>query len=265
MKKYVKAIIKILAEFITLLLAYSILLFAIYNADSFGRLGLINSFQIKTMALTLGVVTLLTANIARALQNHFIKPEEEKIDDDLNIHDFSFKPKQLKDKVLCYIILFVCAVLIFGLGIYTYSIVSQLFISIKTLIFISSLFGMTAVMCSVFCRTILKPLFAPFSTKTKKEKIMYTPEPINTDNISLTEDLFLLTEKLAKNTHDVWALSRIKDGWKYGKQRNDVFKETPCLVEYELLPESEKQYDRNTVAETLKLIIKLGYKIEKIS
>lgn len=30
-----------------------------------------------------------------------------------------------------------------------------------------------------------------------------------------------------------------------------------------ILPESEKEYDRNTAFETLKLVLKLGYKIEK--
>lgn len=90
----------------------------------------------------------------------------------------------------------------------------------------------------------------------------YTPNPIDTSDIELSKELLKLTEKLAKNTHDVWAVGRINQGWKYGKQRNDEKKETPCLVPYEELPELEKDYDRNTVMETLKLIVKLGYKIE---
>ncbi len=92
----------------------------------------------------------------------------------------------------------------------------------------------------------------------------YNPNPIDTSDIVLSDDLMALTEKLASNTHDVWAVGRIKSGWTYGPQRDDNKKETPCLVSYEELPESEKEYDRNTALETLKLIIKLGYKIEKI-
>ncbi|MCR5162371.1 MAG: hypothetical protein K6C06_11425, partial [Lachnospiraceae bacterium] len=38
---------------------------------------------------------------------------------------------------------------------------------------------------------------------------------------------------------------------------------TPCLVPYDELPEREKDYDRMTAMETLKLIIKLGYEIKK--
>ncbi len=92
---------------------------------------------------------------------------------------------------------------------------------------------------------------------------MYTPNPIDTKDITLPDELILLTELLAKNTHDVWAEGRIQQGWTYGAQRDDKLKQTPCLVEYERLTEGEKQYDRETAVETLKLIIKLGYKISK--
>ena len=47
----------------------------------------------------------------------------------------------------------------------------------------------------------------------------------------------------------------------YGEQRNDELKTHPCLVPYEELPDSEKEYDRNTSIGTLKLIMKLGFKI----
>lgn len=92
---------------------------------------------------------------------------------------------------------------------------------------------------------------------------MYTPNPINTDDITLTEDLLALTELIAANVHDVWATGRIKEGWSYGEVKDTEKKKTPCLVPYDELPESEKEYDRNTAIETLKLITKLGYKIVK--
>lgn len=89
----------------------------------------------------------------------------------------------------------------------------------------------------------------------------YKPQPIDTSDIILPNDLLELTEKIAKNTHDVWAAGRMKEGWKYGENRDDVNKLTPCMVEYEDLPDSEKEYDRNTSLETIKLILKLGYHI----
>ena len=91
----------------------------------------------------------------------------------------------------------------------------------------------------------------------------YTPKPLDTSDIPLSDDIMELTEKLAKNTHDVWAVERMAQGWRYGEQRNDAEKLHPCLVEYEELSDDEKKFDRNTALETLKCIIKLGYKIVK--
>jgi hypothetical protein len=92
---------------------------------------------------------------------------------------------------------------------------------------------------------------------------LYIPKPIDTLKIKLPDDISALVELLAKNTHDVWAHGRIAEGWSYGKKHNDRRKKHPCLVEYDELPESEKQYDRNTAMETLKFIVALGYKITK--
>lgn len=92
---------------------------------------------------------------------------------------------------------------------------------------------------------------------------VYTPSPINTSDIELSDDLKQLVEELARNVHDIWAVGRITDGWTYGPERNDALKQHPCLIDYSELPESEKEYDRNTAMETLKMILKLGWKIEK--
>jgi len=92
---------------------------------------------------------------------------------------------------------------------------------------------------------------------------MYNPQPIDVSRIELPEDLLALTEKIAENVHDVWAKGRISEGWMYGEKKDAEKKTTPLLVPYSELPESEKEYDRNTAIETLKLIVKLGYRIEK--
>ncbi len=92
----------------------------------------------------------------------------------------------------------------------------------------------------------------------KKE---YIPQPIDTSDVKLPEDLEMLVEQMSKNVHEVWAEKRIRQGWTYGEQRNDELKTHPCLIPYEELPEEEKEYDRNTSIGTLKLILKLGFKI----
>ena len=92
---------------------------------------------------------------------------------------------------------------------------------------------------------------------------MYKPIPVDTSDVVLPDELLALTERIAANVHDVWAVSRQQEGWTYGEVRDSVAKTTPCLVPYDDLPESEKEYDRNTAIETLRLIVKLGYSIEK--
>ena len=92
---------------------------------------------------------------------------------------------------------------------------------------------------------------------------MYKPNPVNTSHIRLNDDIMALSEKLAKNIHEVWSAGRIAEGWVYGKHRNDILKQHPCLIPYEDLPENEKDYDRATAMETLKTIINLGFNIRK--
>jgi hypothetical protein len=93
--------------------------------------------------------------------------------------------------------------------------------------------------------------------------VTYRPNPKDTSHIALTPEILKLTEELARNAHDIWAQQRIQEGWKHGLRRDDAGKEHPCLVPYEDLPDSEKQYDRNAALATLKAIVALGYRIEK--
>jgi ryanodine receptor 2 len=92
----------------------------------------------------------------------------------------------------------------------------------------------------------------------------YVPQPMDTSDVQLPQELNELVEKMAKNVHEVWAQSRISQGWTYGPERNDALKHHPCLVPYEDLPEVEKAYDRDTALGTLKLICKLGFKITTV-
>ena len=90
----------------------------------------------------------------------------------------------------------------------------------------------------------------------------YVPHPVDTSQVSLAH-LQPLLEDLARNAHEIWAQKRMQDGWTYGPHRDDAKRTHPCLVPYEKLPESEKEYDRVMVNEALKAILALGYRIEK--
>jgi hypothetical protein len=100
----------------------------------------------------------------------------------------------------------------------------------------------------------------PFSGR---KPLDYKPAPIDTSGVRLTKEIEDLTEALAKNAHDHWARGRLAEGWRYGPERNEARKETHLLVPYEDLPDSEKEYDRNSAMETLKAMVALGYRIAK--
>ncbi|MBO5728310.1 MAG: pentapeptide repeat-containing protein [Paludibacteraceae bacterium] len=84
----------------------------------------------------------------------------------------------------------------------------------------------------------------------------------NTDvrNAVIKEDF---VNYYAKEQHEIWCKERISQGWTYGETRNDELKQHPCLVEYELLPDSEKEYNRKAAIATYNAINNSGFKIYK--
>lgn len=95
------------------------------------------------------------------------------------------------------------------------------------------------------------------------DKFIYEPSPIGLDDVELSDDLAELQEAIAENAHEIWAKNRRDQGWSYGPERNDQKKETPDMIPYCNLPESEKLYDREMAMQTLKLVKKLGFEIVK--
>jgi ryanodine receptor 2 len=106
------------------------------------------------------------------------------------------------------------------------------------------------------CQKRAHPSFREIPMRTP-----YVPKPIDTSSVSLTPEILALTERLAENTHDLWAQQRISQGWTFGEQRDDELKLHPCLVPYSELPDSEKELDRTTALEALKAILAAGYEI----
>ena len=100
-------------------------------------------------------------------------------------------------------------------------------------------------------------------TINSKEMKTYRPKPIDLSGVELSDELNELREAIAENAHNVWAYERQAQGWSYGPTRDDVKKQTPCMVPYSELPDSEKLFDRQMAMNTLKLVQKLGYDIVK--
>lgn len=95
------------------------------------------------------------------------------------------------------------------------------------------------------------------------DKFVYEPSPIDLADVELSDDLVELQEAIAENAHEIWAKARKDEGWTYGPERNDQKKETPDMVPYCNLSESEKLYDREMAMQTLKLVQKLGWELKK--
>ncbi|KAK7926103.1 hypothetical protein WMY93_008413 [Mugilogobius chulae] len=86
----------------------------------------------------------------------------------------------------------------------------------------------------------------------------FTPCPVDTIQIVLPPHLERIREKLAENSHELWAVTRIEQGWTYGLFRDDNKKMHPCLVDFQSLPEPEKNYNLAMSGETLKTLLALG-------
>lgn len=89
----------------------------------------------------------------------------------------------------------------------------------------------------------------------------------NSDNNRTTDypdNISALIEMAAESVHENWMKSRFAEGWTYGPARNDFIKQSPNLIPYGELSEEEKQYDRNTVSETLAFFYDIGYKLTPV-
>ena len=100
-------------------------------------------------------------------------------------------------------------------------------------------------------------------TTREKRAAHYTPAPIDIHGIDIDDELVKLREAIAENAHEVWARGRMAEGWRYGEKRDDALKLHPDLLPYSDLPDSEKEYDRETAMKTIMLLKKLGYEIKK--
>lgn len=93
----------------------------------------------------------------------------------------------------------------------------------------------------------------------------YLPRPFPTSDVKLSQDVLHVVEMLAENAHDLWAVAKIREGWRYGPTRDDGRKVHDQLVPYSMLTFRDKEANRQTAAETLKLLVGLGYSIRRVA
>lgn len=91
----------------------------------------------------------------------------------------------------------------------------------------------------------------------------YKPNPIDLSKVKLSKSLEHDLEVIARSVHEVWAWQRQLKDWEYGKDYDEINRKHPCMVEYDQLSELERDMDRATVVQTIKMLLVLGYEIEK--
>ncbi len=93
---------------------------------------------------------------------------------------------------------------------------------------------------------------------------MKDPDAIDTAGVAIPAELVPRIDQLAAHIHSVWAARRRGEGWTWGPERDDPGLRHPNLVPYAELSDAEKAYDRETAAETIRCLLALGYRIERV-
>jgi hypothetical protein len=91
----------------------------------------------------------------------------------------------------------------------------------------------------------------------------YIPHPIFIDDVVLPTEIEELTEYIAENAHEEWAKQRIKEGWTFAHETDKSLKFSSDLIPYCELIDREKEYDRKMAMNTLRVLYKLGFQIQK--
>jgi hypothetical protein len=84
----------------------------------------------------------------------------------------------------------------------------------------------------------------------------WQPTPLNLDGVRLSQDVLAISERLAENSHDVWAIGKFK-------QFEGTSNTHPDLIPYDSMTDAQKEYDRKASTDTLKFLTLCGYNFVK--
>ena len=90
----------------------------------------------------------------------------------------------------------------------------------------------------------------------------YTPRPLQTD-VTLPDEVLSAVDQIARQVHEMWAVTKMRGGYVFGKVTDDRARTHKDLRPYEELTEESKSYDRETALMTLRILYALGYEIRK--
>ena len=93
-------------------------------------------------------------------------------------------------------------------------------------------------------------------------QVIPVPAP-NKDAVAFTDEE---VERMAEMEHGRWNVERLRNGWRYGKDRDDDNKLHDCLVSWAQLPDGEdgvKKYDRFSVRKFPEILAKAGLEVRR--
>lgn len=86
------------------------------------------------------------------------------------------------------------------------------------------------------------------------------PASPDVSGVQLSKELLDDIEVIAKSVHDEWQRQRTQTGWGFESEQDE---DHPAFIPYEELPETEKEVDRATVRQTIRMLHYLGYAVKK--
>ncbi|CAF3538671.1 unnamed protein product [Rotaria sordida] len=92
---------------------------------------------------------------------------------------------------------------------------------------------------------------------------IYEPNPTDTSNVVLRPELEEFVKAYAESVHDQWSYAKIEQGWIYGEQINDKYRQHPNLKPYKILDRKDAAKLEEPIREALKSIEKLQFHLEK--
>ncbi len=93
-------------------------------------------------------------------------------------------------------------------------------------------------------------------------QVIPVPAP-NKDAVAFTDEE---VERMAEMEHGRWNVERLRNGWRYGKDRDDGKKLHDCIVSWARLPDGEdgvKKYDRSSVRKFPEILAQAGLEVRR--
>ncbi|XP_058254474.1 ryanodine receptor 2 isoform X2 [Hemibagrus wyckioides] len=90
------------------------------------------------------------------------------------------------------------------------------------------------------------------------DPVVFTPTPVDTNQVTLPPQFELIRERLAENLHEIWLLEKTESGWTHGPVRDDSKQLHPGLVEFSKLPDQERLSKLQAAEHTLRSLLALG-------